>query len=166
MNLDNPRLQAREATRLAEGLRTVALLEATKGIVVLLAGMGMFALLHQDVQALAERLVQHAQLNLASHYPRIFLDLAAGLNDRRLWQLAAAALAYALLRMVEAYGLWRRRQWAQWLAALSGGIYLPFELAELHRQVTGLGLLVLAVNAAIVGFMAYSLHRERAAAAG
>lgn len=40
------------------------------------------------------------------------------------------------MRFVEAYGLWRERRWANWLAAISEGIYLPVEIYELFARVT------------------------------
>jgi uncharacterized membrane protein (DUF2068 family) len=143
------------------GLRAVALLEAAKGVVVLLAGLGLFAVLHQGVQSFAEQLVRHAHLDPASHYPRVFLDLAARSGDTRLWELAAAALAYALLRFVEAYGLWRRRRWGLWVAALSGGLYVPIEVTELARHASPVGGAVLVVNLAIVGYMAVRLWKGK-----
>lgn len=149
--------------RLSQGLRAVAALEAAKGTLVLLTGCGLFALLHQDVQRLAEQLVAHAHLNPASHTPRVFVELAGQLDDTRLLQLAAAALAYSSLRMVEAYGLWQGRAWAEALAAASGAVYLPFELAELLRRPGLLSAGLLAVNLAIVAFMVYSLKKRRAA---
>lgn len=92
----------------------------------------------------------------------MFVELAGQLDDTRLLQLAAAALAYSSLRMVEAYGLWQGRAWAEALAAASGAVYLPFELAELLRRPGLLSAGLLAVNLAIVAFMVYSLKRRRA----
>ena len=54
--------------------RTIALLEGGKGLLVLLAGVGLLGLIHHDVQAVAEVLVREAHLNPASHIPRIFIE--------------------------------------------------------------------------------------------
>ena len=142
------------------GMRTVAVLEATKGALVLLAGCGSLALLHHDVQALADALVEHFHLNPANRYPRIFVETARSLTDARLWFFAAAAAAYAGLRFVEAYGLWRERRWAKWLAAVSGGVYLPIELYELAHGVSWPKLVLLGTNAAIVCYMLRALMRK------
>jgi uncharacterized membrane protein (DUF2068 family) len=148
--------------RLAQGLRTVAAIEAAKGLVVLLAGFGLFSLLHRDVQQFAETLVRHAHLNPASHTPRVFIEYAGRLNDARLQQLAAAALAYSAVRLVEAYGLWFERMWGEGFAAASGAIYLPFELRELIHRPSLLSACLLLVNQAVVLFMVYSLRRRMA----
>lgn len=147
---------------LAQGVRTVAALEACKGVVVLLTGFGLFSLVHRDVQQLAEELVRHAHLNPAAHTPRVFLEFAARLDDAHLLQLAAAALAYSAVRMVEAYGLWYERAWGEGFAAASGAVYLPFELRELIHRPGWLSACLVLVNLAVVAFMIYSMRRRRA----
>ena len=146
--------------RLAKTVRAVALFEGAKGALVFAAGFSTLSLIHHDAQRLAEQLVAHLHLNPASRYPRIFLDAAADLTDARLWLLAALAGTYALVRFVEAYGLWRERRWAEWLAAVSGAIYIPFELYELFKGFNWLSLGALLANIFIVGIMINALLRE------
>ncbi|MDO9630759.1 MAG: DUF2127 domain-containing protein, partial [Humidesulfovibrio sp.] len=67
------------------------------------------------------------------------------------------------VRVVEASGLWLRKAWAEWFGALAGGVYIPFVLHELARQVTWLRLFVLAVNLLVVGVLALELWRRRQA---
>ncbi len=147
---------------IAGGVRAVAVLEAAKGALVLLAGFGLFALVHHDVQEFAERIVGHFHLNPSSGVPRVFLDAAGAVTDARLWLLAWAAMSYAGMRFIEAYGLWRGRRWAEWFAVVSGSIYVPIEIYELWQGITWIRVSTLAVNAAIVAYMSYALrHRER-----
>lgn len=143
------------------GLRAVATLEAVKGLLVLLAGFGAFALIHRDVQSLAEALVRHSHLNPARHVPRVFLEASARLTDARLWMLSAGALAYAGVRFAESWGLWRARPWAEWLGALSGAIYVPFEVASLLARPTPLKAAMLLVNVVVVGYLALLIRRDR-----
>lgn len=124
---------------------------------VLLSGFGALSLIHRNLHAIAEQLIAHLHLNPAKHYPRIFLDAADQMTDPRLWMLAILAMAYALMRFVEAYGLWRGRRWAEWFAAISGAIYVPFELYELATEVTLLAAMALVVNLLIVAFMILTL---------
>jgi len=143
-----------------QGVRSVALFEAAKGLIILLAGCGVLSLIHTDAQAVAEELVSHLHLNPANRYPRIFIDLAANLSDSRLWMMAGLAFLYSSLRFIEAYGLWRYRAWAEWFAALSGAVYVPFELYELAKGVSPLKLVTLAVNLFIVIYMSQVLLRR------
>jgi len=145
------------------GLRIVAIMEASKGLLVLVAGFGLLTLLHKDVQAKAIQLVERLHLNPSKHYPTIFIDAASHVTDLRLWQMAWFALVYSTLRLIEAYGLWRERRWAEWVALISGGIYLPIEIIEvIHRQ-SWFRVGTLLVNLVVVAWMGYALlHPSRA----
>ena len=152
--------------RSSSPIRFIALIEASKGAIVLLAGTGLLALLHHDLNAAAVSLVAHAHLNPASKYPGIFLAAARQIDDPRLLQLAAGAAAYSVLRFVEAYGLFRERRWAEVLAAGSGAIYLPFELVEIHDHPGALSIVLMLVNAAVVAVMLHALVQRRRAGHG
>jgi uncharacterized membrane protein (DUF2068 family) len=142
-------------------LRVVALLEATKGALVLSVGFGLLAFIHKDLHLAAEQLVRHIHLNPARHYPQIFIDAANHLTDSRLLAMAVAAFLYSVVRFVEAFSLWRQRQWAEWFALLTAGMYIPIEFYENLRRVTWAKATVLTVNAAIVMYLAYVLYRSR-----
>ena len=107
------------------GLRTVAVFEFAKGLLVLMAGLGLLSLIHGDAQTVAENIVRLLHLNPARRYPRVFIEAASRLTDTRLWFLALAAAIYAAVRFVETYGLWHERPWAEWFAVLSAGNLSP-----------------------------------------
>jgi len=143
------------AARAERGVRAIAIFEACKGVVVLIGGFGLLHFLHHDIQSTAEELVRHSHLNPARHYPRIFIEAAKRTNDSRLWFLASMAFIYSSARLVEAWGLWRLKSWAQWFAIVSGAIYIPIEVVEIIKRVTVLRVLVLAVNIFIVIYLIY-----------
>jgi len=143
------------------GLRVVSLFEAAKGLLVLVTGFGLLSYIHKDVHSAAEQLVRHLHLNPASGYPRIFLDLADRITDGDLWRMAAFALLYAAVRLIEAYGLWHERTWAEWLGLSTGAIYLPVELFEIIRGVTWPKAVILIVNTVVVGYLLLFLWRAR-----
>jgi uncharacterized membrane protein (DUF2068 family) len=145
----------------AWGIRSVAAIEAVKGLLVLTVGFGLLASFHRDAQHFAERLVGHLHLNPAKHDPQVFIDAIAQFNDSRLWRLAALAGTYAIFRLAIAWGLWQRRSWAEWLTVLSAAIYIPFEIRSLMRGVTPLHLGMLAINLLIVAVMIHALRSPR-----
>lgn len=148
------------------GLRTVAVFEFAKGLIVLLAGLGLLSLIGHDVQQKAEQLVRLFHLNPAREYPRIFIDLASKLNDARLWIYCLYALGYAAVRFVEGYGLWHELAWAEWFAVITSGMFLPLELLHLYWHRTLIHLCVPVVNIGIVIYLAALLvanaRRKRA----
>jgi uncharacterized membrane protein (DUF2068 family) len=141
------------------GLRVVSFFEAAKGLLVLLTGFGLLAFIHKDLHLAAEQLVRHMHLNPASHYPRIFIDLADRASDAQLWMMALSALLYSVVRFVEAYGLWRQKKWAEWFAVLTGGMYIPVEFLEMLRKATWPRITILSVNVGIVAYLAYVMYQ-------
>lgn len=139
------------------GLRAVATLEAFKGAVALAAGFGLLALLGRDAEHIATQIVHRLHLNPASHYPHIFIEAMARVSDTHLLLIAAGTALYSLIRFVEAYGLWQQRRWAEWLAAVSGGIYIPLEIYELVVRVTIIRVGALVINLAVVAYMVWLL---------
>ncbi|ACT51756.1 DUF2127 domain-containing protein [Methylovorus glucosotrophus] len=134
----------------AASLRSIALLEAAKGALILLTALAVLTHLHTDWQAAAEQLVAHFHLNPARQTPRFLLQLAADVSQPRLLAITAGALAYVGLRWAEAYGLWYDRPWAKWLGLISAGVYLPFEVVEILRQPSVLSYALLLINLGIV----------------
>jgi len=143
------------------GLHIIAVLEGAKGAIVLFTGFGILALIHEGAHQAVEELVRHLHINPARHYPGIFIDVATHVTDLQLWVLAFSALCYAVVRFVEAYGLWRRMAWAEWFGLLTGGMYIPLELFEVVRKATWPRITVLVVNLVVVGYLAYVLLLTR-----
>lgn len=142
-------------------LRVVAVFELTKGLLVLAAGAGLLAFVHRDIRDVCEELLLHLHLNPASRIPGIFVALVERAASVDLWLLALGAALYAAVRIAEAYGLWCDREWAQWLGALSGALYVPFELYALSKGVTPLKVATLGLNLLVVAVLADALRRRR-----
>ena len=147
-------------------LRAIAAFEAIKGIAALAAMIGLLDLMHHDVRRLALELIGHFNLDPAAHYPSVLLHYAGLLPGADLRLLLLVACGYIAVRMLEAYGLWYDRAWGEWLGALSGGLYIPFEIGHLSARPSIISAAVLAGNIFVVGFLAYQLSRRRRAPQG
>jgi uncharacterized membrane protein (DUF2068 family) len=143
------------SNKISKGIRTVAVFEASKGMIILLAGFTLLNLVHSDLQTLAEHLVRHLHMNPARHYPRIFMEAIAGISNSRIRLLAGFAFLYSVIRFVEAYGLWHLKAWAEWFAILSGAIYLPVEIIGLFRHATIIKGSVFFINLIIILYLIY-----------
>ena len=144
------------------GLRAVAVLEASKGLVVLLAALGVAEMIHGGLEEAAEHLLFRLHINPQQRLSRALLRAAAELSNRNLVSLATLALAYAAARFAEAWGLWRGRAWAQWFAIFSGLLYLPWEARALWVKPDVARAALLLGNVLLVAHMA----RVRLAACG
>jgi len=139
----------------AAGLRAIAILEALKGVAVLLLGFGLLSLLHKDVEDVTENMLFHLHISPVHRFGEAVLHAASKITDTRLWEITLGGLAYSVVRFVEAWGLWNRRVWAEWFALLSGAMYLPLEIARLIERPNWLHIAVLAINVLIVLYMLY-----------
>ncbi|MEC5387096.1 DUF2127 domain-containing protein [Uliginosibacterium sp. H3] len=141
-------------------LRAIAVFEAIKGFAALIAIIGVVDLMHHDVRHLAEALIGRFRLSPDGRYSSIILhyaDMLPGANVQALMWLAAG---YILLRFMEAYGLWRDKAWAEWLGALSGGLYVPLEIHHFMQRASLVNGLVLLANVIVVAFLAMQLRRR------
>jgi len=148
------------------GLRAVASLEMLKGILAIIGGIGLVTLLHKDIGDVAENIVEALHLNPAHRIAQAFIHLADRVDDSRIVAMICVAFAYALIRFIEAYGLWHARAWAEWFAIISGAAYLPWEIIEVAKHVHHIvRWIVLGVNILVVLYMVYvrwdSLKRNR-----
>jgi len=142
-------------------LLTIAVFEAVKGFAAIAASLGLLSLAHRDVRKLAYALIGHFHLDPEAHYPQLLIEAADWVATSNVYSIFAIAIAYAAIRLAEAYGLWRDRAWAEWLAALSGSLYLPLELSHLIKHPTTINACVLIGNLAVVIFMVFRLKKRK-----
>jgi uncharacterized membrane protein (DUF2068 family) len=139
------------------GLRMVALIEALKGGIALLAAYFLVRMIRRDVdfEEAAERILFFFHISPHHHLSRQFLEAADKLSSASLGAIFGIAIAYATLRLLEGYGLWKGRAWGEWLAIVSGCLYIPFELAKLIRHPDELHWIVLLINVLVVLYIAW-----------
>ena len=59
---------------------------------------------------------------------------------------AVALLVYALIEIVEAFGLWAAKRWAEYLTVVATAAFLPLEVYELTEKVSGFKIATLTLN--------------------
>lgn len=140
-----------------KGLRTVATIEFLKGVLVLLATFGFVEIIRKniDLEDAAQNLLYFLHIDPDRRLSQAFIDAAGRMMDANLATVLAIAFVYSALRFIEAYGLWRARVWAEWLAIISGAVYLPFELYHLIRRPTLAHWVILLINIVVVLYIAW-----------
>ena len=128
---------------------------------MLVLGFGLLSFLGPDDARFYEQVVLRMHLDPANHYLRLFLQTISEVSDTRLWIMTGFAVFYSAVRFLEAYGLWHERRWAEWFAALSGGVYIPIEIYELAQRLTWLRFGALLVNTVVVAYMVWLLTERR-----
>lgn len=136
----------------------VALLEAAKGGLGLLVAMALLRFTPAEMEAALQSLLSWMHHDPSAAYLRLFFRLAEKVSDQAMLWMGLGVLAYSLIRFAEGYGLWRNRAWAKWLGALSGGLYIPYEVWAAIHHPTWLTLGILGINMLIVAVLVWSLH--------
>ncbi|QNP42184.1 DUF2127 domain-containing protein [Lysobacter solisilvae (ex Woo and Kim 2020)] len=139
------------------GLHAIAIFEAAKGLLALLAASGLEILGPVPLQRWLHELINRFQLD--PHHGAIEW-LSNALNPDSVHLAAAIGLAYALLRFVEAWGLWRVRTWASWLGCISAAVYLPLDVYALVQHPGWLSVAVFAINLIVVWVLARDIFKR------
>ena len=139
------------------GLRTVAFVEALKGVLALILAYVVTRAIRRDFdfEEAAEHVLGFFHIGLSHHLSKQILNAADKLSDVHIATIFAIAVAYAALRFVESYGLWRQRAWAEWLAIVSGCVYIPFEVYKLIKHPTQIHWIILGINLLVVLYIAW-----------
>ncbi|KUN75035.1 DUF2127 domain-containing protein [Streptomyces griseoruber] len=74
------------------------------------------------------------------------LQKTFGYRHSTLMLVAGLLLAYALIELVEAGGLWYARRWAEYLTVVATAAFLPLEIYELTEHVSWLKIGTLVLN--------------------
>src|SRR5271157_4257755 len=160
MNSIATRTQLRRSSRAHShkgGLRMVAVFEAFKGLLALASAYFLIVLIRRDVnfKDAAEHILFSLHISPSHHWSQQFLRAANQISGINLAMIAAIAVTYAALRFAEGYGLWRQRAWAEWLAIISGCIYLPYEMYKVIRRPNQLHWAILGINILVVLYIGW-----------
>jgi uncharacterized membrane protein (DUF2068 family) len=142
-----------QAPEQRSALQAIAIFEAVKGLAALAGLIGVLDLLHRDVRTVAMTLIGRFGLDPEAHYPSLLLHYAEWLPNADVHMLVMLGVAYIALRFTEATGLWLCKRWGEYLGALSGGIYIPFELIHFVHETSLVNAAVVVLNMVIVGYL-------------
>ncbi len=140
------------------GLHVIALIEAIKGVLALLAASGLEILGPRPLRGFVHGLIERFQLD-PEH--GVLAAFARQISTDAVHVAAAAVFAYGIVHLIQAWGLWRAKAWASWLGCISAAIYLPLDLVALWRHPGWLTVAVLALNLLVVWVLARDLIRRR-----
>jgi uncharacterized membrane protein (DUF2068 family) len=140
------------------GLHAIAIVEAAKGTLALLAASGLELIGPAPLLRWLEALVTHFQLDPAHG---MAAWLAHAINPSGVHIAAGVAALYGVLHLLEGWGLWRAKAWASWLGCLSAASYLPFDAYALFAHRHWLEAVVVAINLLVVWVLARDLLKRR-----
>lgn len=139
-------------------LRFIIAEKAFIGVLFLSLSIGVLGLINKDLVVIGRQIAATLNLDTDNAYITLALEKLGLVNNKIIVGISIGGFAYALLNLVEAYGLHRRLRWAEWLTVLATGLLIPFELYEVWHRFTPVRVGVLVLNVAIVIYLAK--HKE------
>ena len=130
-------------------LRIVAVLEVVKGTAVLLLATGLLSMAPGALKAILLNAISKLSWLPDMGLPEKIEAFTHSFDQHRL-AFAVLVSLYILIRYVEAYGLWKGRNWARWLGLAGVTIYLPFEIHEIVLHGHWGAIAVFAFNLIVV----------------
>lgn len=146
-----------------QGLRAVAVLEMAKGLGAVLFGVWLLSFRQKDIGDLMANLLDRLHVDPAHEFAVKLVSLADKITPEKVLVAALLAFAYAIIRVIEGYGLWHARAWAEWFALVSGAAYLPWELWGFLRRPNWFHATLIVINVIVVLYIAYvrvQVHHE------
>lgn len=129
------------------GLHVIAMVEAIKGVLALLAATGLEVFGPEPLRHAVDTLINRFHLDPEHGALPTLLN---AITPDAVHIAAVAVSFYGVIHLVEAWGLWRAKVWASWLGCIIAAAYLPFDLYAIWHHPGLASLTVLAINLIIV----------------
>lgn len=128
------------------------------GLLFAAISFGMLSLLNKDMVIFTDRMVVFLNLDIEKDYVQELVDWLTNIKGGTIIGISAGMFVLSTLNLVEAYGLHKRRRWAEWLTVIATSLFIPLELYEVVQEQTPVRVGALIINVAIVYYLAK--HKE------
>ncbi|MEU8587942.1 DUF2127 domain-containing protein [Streptomyces sp. NPDC048664] len=143
-------------------LRFLALERAVRGVFIVLVAVAVWKFsnsqdavrrLFNEYLDVLRPVFRHFHYDL-DHSPVVgTIQKTFGYRHSTLLLVATLLLAYALIEIVEAVGLWYAKRWAEYLTVVATAAFLPLEVYELTEHISGLKIATLVLNVLAVVYI-------------
>lgn len=144
-------------------IRTVAVFKLLKAAALIVTGIGILKLMHNDVAATLQQWIQAVHLDPGGRLVTRFIEKATSLPHQRIRDLGVVSFIYAGLFTTEGIGLWMLKRWAEWFTVIITGSLIPIEGYEIVHHTTAIRILVLLINIAVVVYLVVRIVHDRPA---
>jgi uncharacterized membrane protein (DUF2068 family) len=145
------------------GIWLIAIFKLAKGLLLIAAGIGAAAVLHNGIDATVERLVNVLWVGRESRLVETLIEKVASLDDHKLQLAEIGTFVYAAVFLTEGTGLLLRQRWAEYLTIFVTVSFIPFEIYVMFRRFSAERAIVLVINIAVVVYLVLKVRRDRRA---
>ncbi|MFZ0746126.1 MAG: DUF2127 domain-containing protein [Terracidiphilus sp.] len=143
---DSPKQTSPARRQHNKWLVLIAIYKFVQALLIAAVGVGALRLLHKDIGDVLYQLAGALRFNPESRFINFVLDKASLLNDPMLRRIGAVAFSYAGLSIAEGIGLYLEKAWGEFLTLFITASFLPWEVFEVFRRVTGIRVALLIAN--------------------
>lgn len=138
----------------------IAAERAFRAVVLIAVGIVLVTHPHANWGSEIARLAEKLGQNPKGNGIKLIVEKVSKIHADQDVVFGVAAVGYGLLEGVEAYGLWTRKRWGEWLTVLATSLLFIPEIWELTKRASLLKLGALLANAAIVAYLLWRLRRS------
>jgi uncharacterized membrane protein (DUF2068 family) len=143
---DSPVRLAQERKQHNKFLILIAAYKVLQALLFVAVGIGALRLLHKDIDDVLSQVAYVLRFNPESRFINFLLDKATLVNDPLLRRIGAVAFSYAALSLAEGIGLYLEKAWGELLTLGITASFLPWEIFEVVRRLTGMRVGLLIIN--------------------
>ncbi|MBI5644044.1 MAG: DUF2127 domain-containing protein [Deltaproteobacteria bacterium] len=118
----------------------------------------VFLSISESPQPVFTALAGNLKLDPENHFIKAALTKAVSIDHGTLLAFTFLVFIMALFNLVEAWGLHLRQRWAEWFTVIATSLLIPYEAYLLATGFSFLKIAVLALNSAVVYYLAR--HKE------
>jgi uncharacterized membrane protein (DUF2068 family) len=142
-------------------LRAIGVFKLLKALLLVMAGIGLFRLVHHDAAEVLSRWASAVHVDPGNRYFQKVLAKLWWVDDRKLKELGIGTFFYAGLFLTEGLGLLFQKLWAEYLTILLTGSFIPLEVRLTVRHFTAVRALTLLANLFTVAYLIAHRASER-----
>lgn len=135
------------------GLRVIIIWKLVKGVLLIALGVTALLLRNHDIHAIGIDVIEWMGIDPARPSVESWLDKLLALTPGKIAGLGIGAFAVAAVMLLEAWGLRRRRVWAEWLTVIVTASFIPFEVHHLVMRPSVGKVITLLLNVAILVYL-------------
>ncbi len=143
-------------------LRLIAVFKLFKATLLILLGVGILKLAHNDPASLLDQWAATLRIDSGNRFIGHAIEKAANLPPHRMRDLGMVSFVYAALFLTEGIGLWMMKRWAEWFTVAITTSLVPLEVYELIKHATPTKAIVLVINVAVIVYLVLHIRKEAA----
>ena len=153
---ENGRVEARDT-----GLFVIGIFKLVKAVFFVGVSLGALHFIHHDLTDTLDHIFREMHFDPEHGVVDLIMDKVALVTHHKLRLISLGSVLYAGLCCTEAYGLLRRRVWAEFVTLWLSASFLPWETYEIVREPNLWHATIILVNLLVVAYLVWMLQRKK-----